>query len=92
MKKNPKKISENKKYNYSDLVNIDSEINNIITEIIDNNDNNSFSNDSLDTPKININNKSIKFLHWYRNSCAFDSFLAAFVFSIYPLITKNDIT
>ena len=56
------------------------------------NDNDSFSNDSLDTPKININNKSIKFLQSYRNSCTFDSFLAAFVFSIYPLITKNDIT
>ena len=35
--------------------------------------------------------KNIHWLQWYSNSCAFDYFIASFIFSIYLIISKNDI-
>ena len=45
--------------------------------------------------KMNIFNQiyinKVKWLEWFKNSCAFDSFIAIFFFSLYPFIIKNDL-
>ena len=93
MKSNPKIISKNKKLNINKELDLDSEIKDILEEIN--------NNENLQYSKININNENeyinqiyinkVKWLEWYKNSCAFDSFIAAFVFSLYPFIIKNDL-
>ena len=91
MKKNPKLLSKNKKLgiNYD----IDKEIDLILKETSINFEvNDEIENaDITNKEKSILEAKNIHWLQWYSNSCAFDSFIASFIFSIYLIISKNDI-
>ena len=91
MKKNPKLISQNKKIGV--IVDVYKEIEFILNETIVKEDIIYIEDNTNKTDSEDYNNEKdkIRWLKWYRNSCAFDSFFAWFVFSIYPIILKNDI-
>ena len=91
MKKNPKLISKNKKKGV--IVDIYKEIEFTLNETIVKEDKIHIEDNTNKTDSEDYNNEKdkIRWLKWYRNSCAFDSFFASFVFSIYPIILKNDI-